>query len=140
MHDVRVIENVRGMSPLQTCEFVWQFEHSLGRSRDVIAINLSNICDQSSRISSWRVAFRDEEFRWTEKDELDLRIPNICFSIEKGDFDVFEGSWEFYKVDVGTKIEFSLVFDMGIPSLSGIFEPLAGKLVESIVKEAIYKI
>ena len=37
-------------------------------------------------------------------------------------------------------IEFSLVFDMGIPSLSGIFEPLAGKLVESIVKEAISKI
>ena len=74
MHDVRVIENVRGMSPLQTCEFVWQFEHSLGRSRDVIAINLSNICDQSSRISSWRVAFRDEEFRWTEKDEYQISV------------------------------------------------------------------
>ena len=38
------------------------------------------------------------------------------------------------------RLNFRLYLILGIPSLSGIFEPLAGKLVESIVKEAISKI
>jgi ribosome-associated toxin RatA of RatAB toxin-antitoxin module len=84
--------------------------------------------------SHWEVNFRRGVLRWSERDTFDPDARVLSYEQIDGDFLLFNGEW---RVDsdcgAGTVVCFSANFDLGIPSLASILEPVA----ESALKENI---
>jgi ribosome-associated toxin RatA of RatAB toxin-antitoxin module len=83
--------------------------------------------------SSWELHFRSGLLRWTEqetfkRDELRLEFEQIS-----GDFDSFCGAWVMRQEGDDTALHFEADFDFGIPSLEGILDPIA----ERVIKETV---
>lgn len=84
--------------------------------------------------SDWEVYFRNGILRWTEDDTFDREALTITFVQDDGDFDDFHGAWRITPGDGGgSRVDFDATFDFGIPSLVGILDPVA----ERVIKEAI---
>jgi ribosome-associated toxin RatA of RatAB toxin-antitoxin module len=84
-----------------------------------------------SIVSEWTVAFRSGLLRWTERDVLDPVALSISFTQLAGDFETFCGTWTVEPVADGTAITFEAVFDLGIPSLAEILDPVAETTLRS---------
>ncbi|MGW6454912.1 type II toxin-antitoxin system RatA family toxin [Streptomyces sp. NPDC055078] len=84
--------------------------------------------------SHWSVNFRNGVLCWTEQDRIDPAARTIDFTQTEGDFDRFDGSWQVFAEDDGrTRVRFAAVFDLGMPSLAAIIDPIArDALAESI--------
>lgn len=83
--------------------------------------------------SDWEVYFRNGILRWTETDRSDETARTIDFAQADGDFESFAGRWHVLATDRGARVDFTTDFDFGIPSLVGILDPVA----ERVIKETI---
>ena len=81
--------------------------------------------DSGEVLSEWEVNFRSGVMRWTEQDRIDSSVPEIVFRQIEGDAKHFDGFWRFRECDEGCKVVFHANFDMGIPSLAEVIEPVA---------------
>ena len=83
--------------------------------------------------STWSVDFRSGVLQWSERDHIDSSRRHIRFVQTTGDFDVFAGSWTVEQEGDDTRIGFCADFDLGMPSLAAIIDPIAAStLVENI--------
>ncbi|MEW2082484.1 SRPBCC family protein [Streptomyces sp. NPDC005283] len=83
--------------------------------------------------SDWSVNFRNGVLCWSERDRIDAAALTIDFAQSDGDFDRFEGSWRVRQDDESVTVRFTAAFDLGIPSLAAIIDPIATRaLTESI--------
>lgn len=81
----------------------------------------------------WSVNFRNGVLCWTERDTFDDANQTIAFSQTDGDFHRFDGSWSVSPDDSGVRVRFACTFDLGMPSLAAIVNPIACEaLTESI--------
>ncbi|MCX4554414.1 SRPBCC family protein (plasmid) [Streptomyces sp. NBC_01387] len=87
--------------------------------------------------SSWELHFRSGLLRWTEEDRFLEDELEIRFEQEDGDFDVFEGKWAVIQEDENVVVHFEVDFDFGIPSLEGILDPIAERVIKETVAWAV---
>ncbi|MGO4203831.1 SRPBCC family protein [Rhodococcus sp. TAF43] len=99
----------------------------------VLALELEPAQADGSVISSWLVRFRKGTLRWTERDVLDPIARRIEFAQLSGDFLTMEGSWQLDPEPDrdGVLIRFETRFDLGIPSLAEILDPVAESTLRS---------
>lgn len=84
-------------------------------------------------LSDWEVGFRDGILRWSEEDRIDAEQRTITFRQTTGDFETFEGVWSVEPADDGCVVRMISTFDLGIPTLAEMLEPIA----ESALRESI---
>ena len=87
-------------------------------------------------VTHWEVNFRQGVLCWSEEDRYFPDEKRIEFRQIEGDPERFEGEWNLADRNGGCQIKFSAEFDMGIPSLEEIVEPIA----EQALKENIQSI
>jgi ribosome-associated toxin RatA of RatAB toxin-antitoxin module len=75
--------------------------------------------------SAWEVNFRNGILRWVKRDTFDDRRLITTFEQLEGDFALFAGRWHAQPADTGCRVTFEAAFDLGIPSLSAILNPVA---------------
>jgi ribosome-associated toxin RatA of RatAB toxin-antitoxin module len=90
--------------------------------------------------SDWEVYFRNGPLRWSEVDYFQEQQRKIIFEQTTGDFEVFRGSWAVEPLDGGCKVVFSTTFDFGIPSLAGILEPIAVKVLKEGIALVLHRL
>ncbi|WP_432196079.1 type II toxin-antitoxin system RatA family toxin [Streptomyces sp. bgisy027] len=78
-----------------------------------------------SVVSDWTVSFRGGLMRWRERDTFAPDTLTLTFEQLSGDFQTFEGSWRCEPRDGGTLVVFTASFDLGIPTLAEILDPVA---------------
>ncbi|MFC5218077.1 type II toxin-antitoxin system RatA family toxin [Streptomyces coerulescens] len=78
-----------------------------------------------SVVSDWTVSFRGGLMRWRERDTFAPDTLTLTFEQLSGDFQTFEGSWRCEPHDRGTLVVFTAAFDLGIPTLAEILDPVA---------------
>ncbi|MEU1017317.1 SRPBCC family protein [Streptomyces sp. NPDC005900] len=83
--------------------------------------------------SSWELHFRSGLLRWTEDDTFLPEQGEIRFEQSDGDFDSFTGTWALTQSGDDVAVRFDADFDFGIPSLEGILDPIA----ERVIKETV---
>jgi ribosome-associated toxin RatA of RatAB toxin-antitoxin module len=83
--------------------------------------------------SSWELHFRSGLLRWSEEERFDKSELRMEFEQTKGDFDSFTGTWLLAQSGTDTELRFEADFDFGIPSLEGILDPIA----ERVIKETV---
>jgi ribosome-associated toxin RatA of RatAB toxin-antitoxin module len=84
-----------------------------------------------SVVSEWLVHFRKGLLNWTERDFIDPSRREIHFAQITGDFDIFEGDWYIDDRDTGTLVRFEARFDLGIPTLAELLDPVAEAALRS---------
>ncbi|MBO0656141.1 cyclase [Streptomyces triculaminicus] len=83
--------------------------------------------------SSWELHFRSGLLSWTEEDHFLRDELEIRFEQSDGDFDSFTGVWDLSQDGDDVTLHFTADFDFGIPSLEGILDPIA----ERVIKETV---
>jgi len=83
--------------------------------------------------SSWELHFRSGLLRWTEEERFRKDELTVDFEQLSGDFDEFSGAWTLRAQGADTALHFQADFDFGIPSLEGILDPIA----ERVIKETV---
>ena len=77
-------------------------------------------------VSDWEVNFRKGILRWTEEDTVDPASRTIGFRQIEGDLARFDGAWRISPTgDGGSHIVFEAEFDLGMPSLAEMLDPVA---------------
>lgn len=85
--------------------------------------------------SDWAVNFRNGVLRWSEVDTFDPVLRQIHFEQTTGDFEHFSGDWRVDPDDdQGCRVTFAAEFDFGIPSLAGILDPIAGRVLRETIR------
>lgn len=121
-----------GIDPSAAFDRIGDFESYPRLTEAVVAVEVAH-GDAGEVRSSWTVKFRKGLLRWTEHDVLDRDAGTIAFTQLEGDFEVFDGTWRIGRTEDGASVVFDARFDLGIPSLADILDPVAeGALRENI--------
>lgn len=80
--------------------------------------------------SSWRVLLNGSELTWTEVDvfHADTRID---FEQCEGDLEVWRGAWVLEQRPSGVRVALNVEFDLGVPSLAPIMDPLGTRAIRA---------
>ena len=87
--------------------------------------------------SDWEVNFRNGVLAWTERDVVDAGLRRIAFEQLDGDFAVFTGSWLVEADGDGSLVTFEASFDLGMPSLAPMIDPIAERALADSVRAII---
>jgi len=83
--------------------------------------------------SDWEVNFRSGVLAWTERDTADPAARRIDFEQLDGDFVHFTGTWAVEPSGDGAVVRFTASFDLGMPSLAPMIDPIAERtLVDNV--------
>lgn len=92
-----------------------------------------------SVISHWEVNFRNGILVWSEFDEFDASTNTVRFRRRDGDPEAFTGSWSAHRdrLGRGCTLKFEAEFEIGIPTLSDMLEPLAARTLRENVTQTL---
>jgi ribosome-associated toxin RatA of RatAB toxin-antitoxin module len=90
----------------------------------VVSVEVGS-ADDHAVVSSWTVKFRRGLMCWTEHDTFDRDAATIEFHQLSGDFAALRGVWRVTATEKGAEIEFMAEFDLGMPTLADILDPVA---------------
>jgi len=82
-----------------------------------------------SQISEWHGRLQGRILRWKEQDVFDDAAHTITYHQTEGDLRKFEGQWRFEPVPGGTRVHLTCDFDLGIPMLAALLDPVARLVV-----------
>jgi ribosome-associated toxin RatA of RatAB toxin-antitoxin module len=101
----------------------------------VVSLDVKNGSDGSA-VSTWKVKFGPGTADWSQQDDFDPENRTIRFKRLSGDIDWFEGTWRVRENGAGSVVEFRIDFDIHLPGLKKIVEPM----VENLLRENIQAI
>lgn len=108
---------------------------------DVVKVETSRGADPSQGvlISTWEVLFRGGRMVWTERDFIDSEARRCEFAQTFGDLELFEGTWTVTQARGPGAIEvaFECIFDIGVPSLADMLNPVAGRAITDNIRSMI---
>ncbi len=133
MREVNLDVTVGSTPPEVVFANIVQFERYPGLAPHLQSTTVHESAPGGTGRSSWELHFRSGLLRWTEQERF---LPNelrVEFEQTSGDFDEFSGYWILSPSGVGTAVHFHAGFDFGIPSMEGILDPIA----ERVIKETV---
>jgi ribosome-associated toxin RatA of RatAB toxin-antitoxin module len=78
------------------------------------------------RRAEWSVLLQGSILEWLEEDHLDPEAGTISFRQVSGDLEFFDGGWRLSPDGAArTIVAFEVAFDIGIPSLANMLNPVA---------------
>lgn len=124
MPKLEIIAQVSARSSNEVYAVLCNFESYPEISEAVRSVNLSMLTEEQG-FSTWEVDFRGGILQWTEEDYFNPEACLISFKQTQGDVENLSGEWRVQKQEEGCLIMFTASFDMGIPSLNHILNPIA---------------
>ncbi|MFD3593719.1 type II toxin-antitoxin system RatA family toxin [Nocardia sp. NPDC058640] len=91
--------------------------------------------DGGAATSDWEVKFRDGSLRWTERDLFDADARTYSFVQVAGDLVAFEGRWQVAIDGRDAVVSFDADFDLGMPSLATMLDPIATRALHDNIDE-----
>jgi ribosome-associated toxin RatA of RatAB toxin-antitoxin module len=90
-----------------------------------------------SEITQWEVTFHQGLLRWSERDRIVPEERRATFDLIEGDPHVFEGEWAVEVDGSASVLSFDADFDLGMPSLSHVLDPIAVEAVEDAIASVL---
>lgn len=85
----------------------------------------------TSAVTEWEIELKGSILRWTEREHRDPLRHRITYEQLDGDMERFEGWWQVTEVDIDvTQVELVVDFEIGIPLLKPMLEPVAVRAIE----------
>jgi ribosome-associated toxin RatA of RatAB toxin-antitoxin module len=124
MQYLEIVAKVSLCSAEEIYPILCNFDSYPNNSQAVHSVT-SQVLSDGRTISTWEVDFRGGVMSWTEEDVFDPSNYTISFNQIEGDVEHFSGQWKVQNQEDDCLILFLAEFDMGIPSLSQILDPIA---------------
>lgn len=137
MRHVELIALVPGQQAAAVLDAVRRWEDYPRLAPHVNATTVHATLPEPVGSSSWELHFRSGLLRWTEDDFFDTDNHTIRFEQTDGDFDSFTGTWALTQQGADVQVAFDADFDFGIPSLEGILDPIAERVIKETVAWAV---
>jgi len=128
---------VLGVAPAEVFAGVTRFERYAELAPHVQSTQVHQGPPEPTGRSSWELHFRSGLLNWTEVERFLPEQLIIEFEQVNGDFDEFSGRWTLRETPEGTEVHFEAGFDFGIPSLEGILDPIAERVIRETVAWAL---
>lgn len=136
MRYLEIVALVPDCSPAEIYSTLSDFNLYPEKSKEVRSVKIEMQSD-GQMISSWETNFRGGILRWVEQDFFDPEAGTIGFVQTEGDIDHFSGQWKIEEHNNGGLIRFTAQFDMGMPSLSKIIDPIAEQALRENIQAII---
>ncbi len=82
------------------------------------------------RRTAWEMELKGCAMRWVEREEIDAERHRIDYRSLEGDIAQFEGFWQFEPLADGScRATISVLFDIGIPLMSDMLNPVAERAI-----------
>jgi ribosome-associated toxin RatA of RatAB toxin-antitoxin module len=133
MRHVELEALVPGMPPAEVFDAIVRFERYPELAPHVESTEVQRTVPEPTGRSAWTLHFRSGLLRWTEQEQFLRDQGRLVFEQTEGDFDSFTGVWVLTAEGQDTRLRFDADFDFGIPSLEGILDPIA----ERVIKETV---
>ena len=131
--------------PSQRIEHIWQLVVNVASYPDfmdhVVAVNIED-GDSSNRICLWKVLFNGNELEWREENRVDHSQYVMSYHLIEGDLSELRGRTTLEAEGNKALLHYDVYFDLGIPSLADLLNPLGEKEIRknySDMAEAIEK-
>jgi len=82
------------------------------------------------RTTAWSVLLKGSVLQWTEREDIDHGALRIAFQQIDGDLERFQGDWLVQPREQGCTVSLLVDFDIGIPLLADMLNPVAAKALE----------
>lgn len=136
MRHVEVHAIATGRTAVEIFPILCDFDLYQKHSDAVRNVTIVKAMDGRS-VSKWEVNFRQGILRWTEEDHFDHEALSIRFQQTEGDAEHFSGQWLLSDTEKGCVVRFMADFDMGIPSLSEIIDPIAEQALQENIQSIL---
>jgi len=136
MPRVQVEKSVDGVNPDQVFDRMRDFVSYPAIAGAVRSIEIEDGTD-GALVSRWEVTFRRGIMKWTERDEIDPDKRTIHFQQLEGDLNDFNGNWSVTHSNGNVNVQFVAKFDLGIPTLAAMLDPIAEEALRENVSELI---
>lgn len=133
MTNVRLVAEIPGRTAADVYPVLCDFERYPELTSAVRQVRV-DMRDRERAVSTWEVNFRKGVLRWTEEDRFSPDEHRIAFSQLEGDVDHFSGTWNLANRNGACRVHFDADFDMGIPSLRDIIEPIAADALDENIR------
>lgn len=133
MRHAQVDAVIPGIPPETVYKSVFRFDRYAELAPHVASAVVHSGLPGSTGESSWELRFRSGMLRWTERERFLRDQLVVEFEQSHGDFDEFAGHWLLVADAGGTRLHFEADFDFGIPSLEGILDPIAERVIRETV-------
>jgi uncharacterized membrane protein len=111
-------------------EEVWEILLDVGGYSDVMdhvrSVEVLEEIDGRKRQVAWSVLLKGSILEWVEEEQIDRENYSIVFKQLSGDLEFFDGHWSLQAVgERETTALFEVVFEIGIPPLAEMLNPVA---------------
>ncbi|MEV7320804.1 SRPBCC family protein [Streptomyces sp. NPDC093970] len=138
MRSVELLYGDTRLSPHEAYERVRDFARYPDLVDTVRSVTVHPAASGSPVLSDWEVDFRNGVLAWSEEDVFDDRALSIVFRQTEGDFESFDGRWDVTAGPRGTaRVRFAAMFDFGLPSLAGIVDPVAERVLRETIEHIL---
>jgi ribosome-associated toxin RatA of RatAB toxin-antitoxin module len=93
--------------------------------------------DGDTRVSRWTVLLKGSEMTWTEEETLNHEDLVLEFVQTEGDLADYRGRYVLTPLDGATHVEMYVEFDIGIPELAEMLNPVAEKALEESLRATL---
>ncbi|MET7293860.1 SRPBCC family protein [Streptomyces griseoloalbus] len=125
-------------------EETWQAVSRIEDYADYMdSVNSVRVTDSSGtrRVSEWSVLLKGSTLEWVEEDEIDDADRTMTFRQLTGDLDHFGGYWRVDPDgDHGSVTTFFVEFEIGIPLLADMLNPVAAKALRDNAEQMLTSI
>ncbi|MEG3628044.1 SRPBCC family protein [Streptomyces poriticola] len=126
-----------GLAPADAYRRITDFRRYPDYTETVREVRVDPPLPDGTVVSDWTVVFRGGLMRWRERDSFAPDSHTVTFEQLSGDFQSFEGSWRCEERDGGTLVVFAAAFDLGIPSLAEILDPVAESTLRTLIAQIV---
>jgi ribosome-associated toxin RatA of RatAB toxin-antitoxin module len=140
MRSLELKAESRGVEADVAYRRISEFERYPELVEDVRSVVVHSNAGGEPMVSDWEIVFRSGPLRWSEVDYFQPHLRRIVFEQISGDFEAFRGSWQVEPTAVGCEVTFEATFDFGIPSLAGVLEPIATKVLKEGIGMIVHQL
>jgi ribosome-associated toxin RatA of RatAB toxin-antitoxin module len=94
----------------------------------------------NARRSRWSILLKGSILEWEEEERIDHEKREITFHQIEGDLAYFTGSWRVWQSEQDVSIEMHVEFDIGIPLLADMLNPVAARALEENAQKILSRI
>ncbi|MGY4523652.1 type II toxin-antitoxin system RatA family toxin [Pseudomonas sp. UBA4617] len=136
MNEVSLNAHVPSQSAQQVYAAISNFSVYPQLCESVRNIEIETIAEHEV-LSHWEVNFHSGILKWQERDVFDRDNLHIHFRQTAGDIEHFSGSWQVSETDGGASIAFRSCFDLGLPMLADMLDPVARQAIHDNISAII---
>ena len=96
--------------------------------------------EENIRRSRWSILLKGSILEWDEEEQIDFENRKITFHQIEGDLAYFTGWWHVTHTDEGVSTQMHVEFDIGIPLLADMLNPVAARALEENSQKILARI